>query len=300
MKISRCFLAVGILFLATTCFCAEPTAPDCTKELMGCWQHETDANALLNFEPARCTIAAGGQLSIFSAVYEPGTVKLSLMGHKLNAQFSISEGVLTITRDNDAKRYKKLDHVPDEVQLKPLEFGPPSSIAPAKVTQIQDELAKRFKTDQGVRTDPNRRNEMQKVDAENTEYVTKIVKEFGWIDVTRFGNETSNTAFLIVQHSGKLPLMLAALPEIEKDLKAGKLHDGQAYALLYDRIQTNTGGKQRYGTQIGTQEDGTMFVFPLEDRANVDKLRKEIGMFPLKQYLSYFEQNGKKVKFVDE
>jgi hypothetical protein len=293
-----------IALVATISSAAEATPkeiPESAKALIGCWQHEADANALLNFEPTRCIVSDGGQLSVFGAVYGNGSFKLSLMGQKIEANYEVKDGVLSVTRDNETKRYKKLDKIPDEVQLKPLAIGLPSSIAPTKLKEIQDELAKRVKTDQAVRTDPARQNEMQKVDAENTDYVTKLVKEFGWIGASRFGQEASNTAFLIVQHSGKLPLMLAALPEIEKDLKAKKLADGQAYALLYDRVQIYTGQKQRYGTQIGSTADGSPCVFPLEDRANVDKLRKELGMMSLTQYLSFFEQrSGKKVTFSEE
>jgi len=95
--------------------------------------------------------------------------------------------------------------------------------------------------------------------------------------------------------------MLAALPEIEKDMKAGKMNDGQTYALLYDRTKIFSGQKQRYGTQISTADDGTPIVDPLEDRKNVDQLRKEIGMPPLAEYLLSFEKSaGKKAKFADD
>lgn len=204
-------------------------------------------------------------------------------------------------QDTVGEQYNKLDAVPEEMQTKPLAFGAQSSVGPDKLKEIQNEMAKRFKTDQAVRTDLRRQTEMQSVDVDNAAYITKLVKEFGWIDVDRFGNEASNIAFLIVQHSGQLPLMLAALPEIEKDFKAEKLKDAQPYALLYDRVKIDTCQKQRYGSQIGEEEDGTPFVFPLEDRANVDKLRKEIGMPPLAQYLLFFEMRaGKKAKFADE
>ena len=104
-----------------------------------------------------------------------------------------------------------------------------------------------------------------KVDAENTRYVKSLVATLGWIDAERFGREAANAAFLIVQHSGDLRLMMAALPEIKKDLKAKRV-DPQDYALLFDRIQTSVGEKQRYGTQLGQNEKGELIVFPLEDR----------------------------------
>jgi len=278
---------------------SEQPVPDYAKELMGCWQE--DAGSMLNFEPARCVSFTDGHLIVLSAFYEPGTITLALGSNKFSLNFAINSGILSVTGDKGAKNYKKLDHVPEEMQLKPLEFGPTKNIAPAKIKEVQDELAKRLKTDQAVRTDPNRQNEMQSIDVDNTKYLTSLVKEFGWIDVGRYGNDASLTAFLIVQHSGKLPLMLAALPEIEKDMKAGKMNDGQQYALLYDRTKIFFGQKQRYGTQISTADDGTPIVDPLEDRKNVDQLRKEIGMPPLAEYLLSFEKSaGKKAIFADD
>jgi len=141
---------------------------------------------------------------------------------------------------------------------------------------------------------------MGAVDADNTAWLVKEVRELGWIDAQRFGRSASNTAFLIVQHSGDLPLMLAALPEIEKDLKSG-VGDPQDFALLYDRLQLRLGNKQRYGTQIGMNEKGEPIVLPLEDHAHVEKLRKDLGLFPLTQYLAIMkQQTGKEVTFGEE
>ena len=61
------------------------------------------------------------------------------------------------------------------------------------------------------------------------------MKEHGWIDAGRFGSAASKAACVIVQHSGDVSMMMAALPEIEKDVKARQL-DGQAFALLNDRL----------------------------------------------------------------
>jgi len=48
---------------------------------------------------------------------------------------------------------------------------------------------------------------MEKVDADNAAYLKKDLREFGWLDVDRFGTAASNTALLIVQHCDDLPLM---------------------------------------------------------------------------------------------
>ncbi len=95
--------------------------------------------------------------------------------------------------------------------------------------------------------------------------------------------------------------MLAALPAIESDVKAKRL-DAQPYALLFDRLKVTLGEKQRYGTQLGSDEKGNLVMMPLEDRSRMEELRKEIGLFPFADYLKLIEKQspGKPVRFADD
>lgn len=196
--------------------------------------------------------------------------------------------------------------IPDELLQKPLALGTtkPSEL---KIKEIQDELAKRHAEDQAIQRayykDPNpkRREEADEVMSNNTAYLLELVKEFGWIDVERFGVEASSSAFLIVQHSGHIPMMRAALPAIEEDVKAKKLGSAAPYALLYDRLALQLGGKQRYGSQTCRDAHGDQVVRPLENPGKVDDFRKELGLVPLAEYLSFWEKKfGVKVKIPTE
>src|SRR5262249_36922372 len=107
-------------------------------------------------------------------------------------------------------------------------------------------------------------------------------------------------AFLIVQHSFHIPLMMAALPLIEQDMKAKRL-DGKPYAMLFDRLQLELGKKQKYGTQLGANGRGDMVLMALEDRKNEDAFRQAIGLTPLADYLKLIEKTyGKPAKFQDD
>jgi len=170
----------------------------------------------------------------------------------------------------------------------PLTLGTRRDVAPEEREAICADLAQRVKVDQAVRKDPARYGEMPRVDAENTAYVRGIVTDVGWIDAGRFGREAAEAAFLLVQHSGDLPLMLAALPCIEKDAKAGAVSGGN-FALLYDRTQLMSGRKQRYGSQLREADDGALVVDRLEDPDRVDEFRASLGMEPLKDYVARFE-----------
>lgn len=176
---------------------------------------------------------------------------------------------------------------PPDPEPEPLVPGTRRDLDAEELEAVRRELARRHEEDQAVRKNPVRREEMPEVDADNTAYLRGLVQDVGWIDAERFGRAAADAAFLIAQHGGDLQLMRAALPEIEKDVRAGRL-DPQDFALLYDRIQIFGGGKQRYGTQIAEDDDG-MVVWRLEDPDHVDERRAAIGLGPLADYLRRFD-----------
>jgi hypothetical protein len=274
------------------------------KALLGCWKEDGKTEAVIRFEPGKCTFAQLGKsdLRIARVIYERGKMITYTWGRKAEYQFQLTDQALFLTGpDGRTKTYRKLDKDPPEVQVRPLVLGVAKDLPKAQIQSIQTELARRKTLDQEVRTNPAKRRDGQKVDTENTSYLVKLVQDVGWIDAERFGARASGDAFLLVQHSGHLPLMLAALPRIEKDVKAKRL-DAQPYALLFDRLQVMLGEKQRYGTQIGTNDKGELIVMALEERDRVEELRKGIGLFPLAEYLQHFEKqnSGKPVRFEDE
>jgi len=180
-------------------------------------------------------------------------------------------------------------------QATPMAFAEAQKVDAELLTIVKAELAKRLVEDQAVRSDNKKAMQMKEVDKQNTAYIKDLVGKLGWIDAGRFGAEASHAAFLIVQHSGDLPLMLAALPKIERDVKAKKL-DADAFALLYDRTQLMLGKKQRYGSQIEGKSatpnkmPDTLVVSPLENRGKVDEYRAEIGLPPLVNYLDVIKK----------
>jgi len=285
--------------LAALAFLALPQAVD-KKDLLGCWQRTDEKpEEMMRFEEKRFVNVGKDYSQIMPLVYEKGRVVLMQAGEKMELDLTLKDGILTVKGKNHTETYKKLPNVPAELDFSPLKLGTPKSLPEAKVKGIQDELARRIVEDQAVRTHPDRRGDMASVDADNTKYLRALVVDLGWIDAKRFGRPSATNAFLIVQHSGDLRLMQGALPEIEKDMKAG-IGDPQDYALLYDRLKLNLGERQRYGSQIGQNSKGESVVLPLEDKSRVEEFRKAIGLFPLAQYLAIWQQQtGKDVKFSD-
>jgi hypothetical protein len=184
-----------------------------------------------------------------------------------------------------------------------------------KRRDIQKELARREETNIKVRleyrellkdpADAKKRQakfeEMEKIDADDTAYLIKLVKDVGWIDEKRFGQKAVNSAYLIVMHTRDFGVMRSVLPEIEKEVKA-KRFDPEQYAGLHDRYRGLVAEPERYGMHVNVTEKGRLFVGPLEDRKRVDEFRKAIGLPPLAEYLKrYKEENGgRDVEVVDD
>jgi hypothetical protein len=232
---------------------------------------------------------------------------VAAMGKLRRVGFSLQGDTLTLTDERGQKHvFRRLAAVPRELELKGLALGKQDKVPEEKLKNIRQALARRLKLDQDMRKklmDPAVLSKLKteadwkpllkefaKVDGDNTRWLKSLVQEMGWIDVSRFGAEASDDAFLIVQHSGDLRLMMAALPEIEKDVRAKRFKDGQPYAMLYDRVKVNLGERQRYGTQTEMSEKGALLVLPLENRAKVEEYRQELGLLPLLKYLDVLKQ----------
>src|SRR5437588_687342 len=109
-----------------------------------------------------------------------------------------------------------------------------------------------------------------------------------------------SVVFLLVQHAD-LAFQKEMLPLVEKAYRSGGL-SGQSYALLLDRVLVGEGKPQVYGTQAKRFEEWKEqepTLAPIEDEANVDKRRAEVGLPPLSEYREllkrmYFAQSQRK------
>ena len=162
---------------------------------------------------------------------------------------------------------------------------------------LRQELLQRVEQDQAIRNELIKKGmehldqsilaRMQAIDTSNTERMRTIVRQYGWPGPGLVGRDGTEAAFLLVQHAN-LAFQKEMLPLIEKAYKRGEL-SGQSYALLLDRVLVGEGKRQVYGTQAKLK--GKEFVpDPIEDEANVDKRRAEVGLPPLSEYLQVLKQ----------
>ncbi len=257
--------------------------------LEGAWQNRAQPDHLLGFNGPQIIESKEGRIFRVTKLLSAEGPRLHVceFGEDAYPEARV-EGDRLIWRDSPEgpeTEFHRLPVRPAALDLKPLRIPEPMPLPSSRVMEIQSELYRRLKQDQatirrrgpkipGRALDSADLHQIQ-VNGENTDYLRSLVLEVGWIDVGRFGYPTAVAAFLIVQHSLDLPLMLATIPEVEKSARLGMRDD---YPLLVDRTRLLQGERQLYGSQAGRGADGKPFVLPVEDRQGLDEIRSILGM----------------------
>lgn len=287
-----------------------PVAPQSLAYIAGPWQDEEDPQYLVGIEESSWILASAGQVLSVSRfltrqgsrieVCQGGWRKAWEVRHESADSLSITD-----PQSPKARRLRRLPFKPPALQLTPLQLAEPRPLPAGRVAEIQRQLwerAGRAQTGQGQAPPEGKTllpsaeprgergafsvSELGQIDqwTQTVAYLKALVMEVGWIDVERFGYATANAAFFIAHHSSDLPLMMAALPGVEKDALSGRT-EGEDYALLFDRVQLALGKKQRYGTQVGFDSANRAFVLSIEDPGGVGQRRESLGMMPLRDYV---------------
>lgn len=135
----------------------------------------------------------------------------------------------------------------------------------------------------------------------NTQRIKKIFRKYGFPGYDKVGESGSNHFWLMVQHADKYPdFQKKILKRMDIEVKKGNANP-RNYAYLFDRVQVNAGKKQMFGTQVDYEVKGSGRAIPkngLIDSVNVDKLRLNYKLEPLKDYLNmmtemHYEMNKK-------
>jgi hypothetical protein len=166
------------------------------------------------------------------------------------------------------------------------------------VTQVSNltlrkELLAMVEQDQGIRNEliksgvdhPNREisARMHAIDSRNTAKMKRIVKRYNWPRAELVGWDGTEAAFMVVQHSPH-SFQKELLPLMQKEFRTSHL-SGPNYALFLDRVLAEDGRPQVYGSRAkGFNRDGEPILYPIEDEANVDKRRAEVGLSSLAEY----------------
>lgn len=122
---------------------------------------------------------------------------------------------------------------------------------------------------------------IEAIDTENAAAALAIVDIHGLAAINNAAPRAAGLIASIIQHGStqdQRRLLLALEP-----LALDGRFSGQRYALMFDRVAVNSGEPQRYGSQMHCV-DGRYGLAPIEDEANVDARRAEMGLGPLEDY----------------
>lgn len=169
--------------------------------------------------------------------------------------------------------------------------------------ELQQELKQRVKLDQDARfamiklskkpqsekTDQMMLIEnVNKIDSDNTAWLKGIVDKQGWPTISMVGSDGAQAAWLLVQHADAKPAFQRQCLDLMDKLPKTEVH-GRNLAYLTDRVLLAEGKKQRYGTQF-SQVNGEWKPRPLENEAEVDKRRAEVGLSTMAEYVKQLEK----------
>ncbi len=130
---------------------------------------------------------------------------------------------------------------------------------------------------------------IEQVDSTNQAIVAQLL-ENGW--APGLTKESNNAIWLVIDHA-PLDYQLRYLPLVEQQVATGTISKSD-YATLYDRIRMRQGSPQRYGTQTvqhrSSEANAPIYVYPVENPRKLNRLRRKMGLMPIKRYCRQVEK----------
>ena len=140
-----------------------------------------------------------------------------------------------------------------------------------KDLSVREKLASEGKLSHGYQP------EMELIHRQNAERLRNIIKEIGYPTISKVGEEASDAAWLVIQHSiGEPELMKACykmMVENKNDINPLNI------AYLYDRIQVFQSQPQKYGTQLTAEG----IPYPVENKSHLNEERQKVNLPPFSQ-----------------
>lgn len=129
---------------------------------------------------------------------------------------------------------------------------------------------------------------MEAVDNECRSTLYPLLDTLGW--PKGLSQEANKAIWLIIQHDSESQRKY--LPQMEQAAMQGSI-DKDDYALFEDRLNMNASRPQRFGSQTVVLNMGTegmqIYLWPVADAERLDSLRHSVGLQPIDNYLSIFE-----------
>ena len=116
------------------------------------------------------------------------------------------------------------------------------------------------------------------IDAIHNYRIKMIIEKYSYPTQKLIGKDAMSSFWLLIQHQDyDIDLQENCLKYCDFEPK-DKSH-------LTDRVLMNKGEKQIYGTQFKLFSKGKTALYPIKDRKNVNKLRKQAGLEKIEDYI---------------
>ena len=258
-----------------------PKESPADNPMLGAWHSKSDQTLILHFQAQKVAWLQNGLLQYGLVRYEPEKVHIWIYGKKkMTWAVDFDEQELLITAGRNPSPWVKMKEAPKELEIPAVPIAAVKDVPTAKLKELQTQLKERNGQLASMSKDATLGGAREKLVAETRAWLKDLVGQWGWIDARRFGKPAAADGFDLLQKCGDIPLHVALLPELHKEAMAGNIA-GVDFARFYDRTKLFIGERQKYGTQLGKTEAGALLVLPLEDKAKVDELRKELKLSPL-------------------
>jgi hypothetical protein len=147
-----------------------------------------------------------------------------------------------------------------------------------EILALQTELEEMVKRDQAVRNEvPILASKLKEVDEGNYPELVRIHEKYKWPLISVFGKEAAHDYWVLVQHQ-ELAFQERLLPDMRQAADSGEAFKVD-YAYLYDRVMTEEGKPQHWGTQPDCKT-GKAVPFPVDDPQGLLQRRTDLHMFP--------------------
>jgi hypothetical protein len=157
--------------------------------------------------------------------------------------------------------------------------------------ELRDQITRLLKDDQAVRQRGNFDLEkMAAADRQTAGPLKAILDKYGVPTFDMVGVPAARDFVVLVQHQAP-EVRAEVLPKLKANVDAGQA-DPESYTLVYDRTQHDQGRKQLYGQNLICTDAKVLDVGPMDDPANVNMRRAEMGLMRLELYKQLVRLNS--------
>lgn len=135
--------------------------------------------------------------------------------------------------------------------------------------------------------------EMENLHNRNAKELNDIIDTVGYPTMDKVGEQASEAAWLIIQHSIGQPSFMKKCAKLLKNAVSEKKANPKNLAYLTDRIATYEGKPQLYGTSFDWDENKKLSPKPFDDLEKVNKRRKRLGLNTIQEQTQIMRRQAK-------